>query len=43
MAQNILPKENRLPSINQLIALAKGRVPQNTIINIEKWVKIMNK
>ncbi len=43
IAQNILPKENHLPSIDQLIALAKGRMPQNTITNTEKWVKIMNK
>ena len=43
MAQNTSSKGNHLPSTEQLSALAKGRVPQNTIANTEKWVKIMNK
>ncbi|GES79937.1 zinc finger MYM-type protein 2-like [Rhizophagus clarus] len=43
MAQDISPKGNHLPSLEQLSALAKGRVPQNTVMNTEKWVKIMNK
>jgi len=43
MIQNTLSKGNHLPSVEQLSALAKGRVPQNTIANTEKWVKIMNK
>ncbi|CAB4446648.1 unnamed protein product [Rhizophagus irregularis] len=43
MAQNILPKGNHLPSLEQLSALVKGRVPQNTVANTEKWVRIMNK
>ncbi|CAB4487461.1 unnamed protein product [Rhizophagus irregularis] len=33
MAQNISPKGNHLPSLEQLSALAKGRVPQNTVAN----------
>ncbi len=36
-------KGNHLPSLDQLTALAKGRVPRNTTTNTEKWVKIMNK
>ena len=40
MAQS---KGNHLPSLDQLTALAKGRVPRNTTANTEKWVKIMNK
>jgi hypothetical protein len=43
MAQNISHKGNHLPSLEQLSALAKGRVSQNTVANTEKWVKIMNK
>ena len=43
MAQNTSSKGNHLPSLEQLSALAKGRVPQNMIANTEKWVKIMNK
>ncbi|GBC08852.1 hypothetical protein RclHR1_08430001 [Rhizophagus clarus] len=43
MAQDISPKGNHLPSLEQLSALAKGRVSQNTVMNTEKWVKIMNK
>ncbi|GET01078.1 zinc finger MYM-type protein 2-like [Rhizophagus clarus] len=43
MAQDISPKGNHLPSLEQLSALAKGRVPQNTVMHTEKWVKIMNK
>ena len=43
MAQNTSSKGNHLPSLEQLSALAKGRVPKNTIANTEKWVKIMNK
>ncbi|CAB5216556.1 unnamed protein product [Rhizophagus irregularis] len=43
MAQNISPKGNHLPSLEQLSALAKGRVPQNTVANTKKWVRIMNK
>ncbi|CAB4468192.1 unnamed protein product [Rhizophagus irregularis] len=43
MAQNILPKGNHLPSLEQLSALVKGRVPQNTVANTEKWIRIMNK
>jgi hypothetical protein len=43
MAQNILPKGNHLPSVEQLSALVKGRVYQNAVANTEKWVRIMNK
>ncbi|CAB4406170.1 unnamed protein product [Rhizophagus irregularis] len=39
MAQS---KGNYLPSLDQLTALAKGRVPKNTTANTEKWIKIMN-
>ncbi|GBB89147.1 hypothetical protein RclHR1_15830003 [Rhizophagus clarus] len=37
MAQDISPKGNHLPSLEQLSALAKGRVPQNTVMHTEKW------
>jgi hypothetical protein len=43
MEQNTSSKGNHLPFLKQLSALAKGRVPQNTIANTEKCVKIMNK
>ncbi|PKC12459.1 hypothetical protein RhiirA5_373065 [Rhizophagus irregularis] len=35
-------KGNYLPSLDQLMALTKGRVPKNTPANTEKWDKIMN-
>ncbi|CAG8850907.1 29402_t:CDS:1, partial [Gigaspora margarita] len=33
---------NFLPSNDQLAALAKGRVPKNTVKNTEGWINIMN-
>ncbi|GBC06329.1 hypothetical protein RclHR1_06770012 [Rhizophagus clarus] len=42
MSQNILPKGNHLPSVEQLSALAKGRVPPNTVANTEKCRYLQN-
>ncbi|CAG8815532.1 17512_t:CDS:2, partial [Gigaspora margarita] len=35
-------RSNFLPSTDQLSALAKGCIPENTIKNTEGWIKIMN-
>ncbi|CAG8603450.1 15724_t:CDS:2, partial [Racocetra fulgida] len=35
-------RSNFLPSTDHLSALAKGRIPENTIKNTERWIKIMN-